>query len=114
MTHRNIDAASESITTYLENTADDIILNVAPLAFAAAQLFHATGKPGYHEDFLANTPWRANPQAEMIAGDGAYDLSLAACAYALMPDAQADAAVKRAALACIRREADKALDAAGY
>ena len=33
MTHRNIDAASESITTYLENTADDIILNVAPLAF---------------------------------------------------------------------------------
>jgi long-chain acyl-CoA synthetase len=33
MTHRNIDAASHSITTYLENTADDIILNVAPLAF---------------------------------------------------------------------------------
>ena len=33
MTHRNIDAASDSITTYLENTADDIILNVAPLAF---------------------------------------------------------------------------------
>jgi len=33
MTHRNIDAASASITTYLENTPDDIILNVAPLAF---------------------------------------------------------------------------------
>jgi long-chain acyl-CoA synthetase len=33
MTHRNIDAASDSITTYIENTADDIILNVAPLAF---------------------------------------------------------------------------------
>jgi amino acid adenylation domain-containing protein len=33
MTHRNIDAASDSITTYLENTADDIILNVSPLAF---------------------------------------------------------------------------------
>ena len=33
MTHRNIDAASESITTYLENTPDDIILNVLPLAF---------------------------------------------------------------------------------
>lgn len=83
---------------------------VAPLAFAAAQLFHATGKPGYHEDFLANTPWRANPQAEMIASDGAYDLSLAACAYALMPDARADAAVKRAALASIRREADMYID----
>ena len=33
MTHRNVDAASDSITTYLENTADDIILNVSPLAF---------------------------------------------------------------------------------
>ena len=33
MTHRNVDAASDSITTYLKNTADDIILNVSPLAF---------------------------------------------------------------------------------
>jgi amino acid adenylation domain-containing protein len=33
MTHRNCDAASLSITTYLENTADDILLNVLPLAF---------------------------------------------------------------------------------
>jgi long-chain acyl-CoA synthetase len=33
MTHRNIDAAAESITTYLGNTADDVILNVLPLAF---------------------------------------------------------------------------------
>ncbi|MFC5420420.1 class I adenylate-forming enzyme family protein [Bosea eneae] len=33
MTHRNIDAAAESITTYLQNTPGDIILNVLPLAF---------------------------------------------------------------------------------
>ena len=33
MTHRNIDAAANSITTYLENTPDDIILSVLPLAF---------------------------------------------------------------------------------
>ena len=33
MTHRNIDAAAESITTYLGNTPDDVILNVLPLAF---------------------------------------------------------------------------------
>jgi amino acid adenylation domain-containing protein len=33
MTHRNIDAAAESITQYLGNTADDVILNVLPLAF---------------------------------------------------------------------------------
>jgi amino acid adenylation domain-containing protein len=33
MTHRNIEAAATSITTYLENTPDDIILNVLPIAF---------------------------------------------------------------------------------
>ena len=33
MTHRNIEAAATSITTYLENSADDIILNVLPISF---------------------------------------------------------------------------------
>ena len=33
MTHANMVAAATSITTYLENTSDDIILNVLPLAF---------------------------------------------------------------------------------
>lgn len=33
MTHANTEAAATSITTYLENTSDDIILNVLPLAF---------------------------------------------------------------------------------
>ena len=33
MTHRNIDAASGSIISYLENTPDDVIFNVLPLAF---------------------------------------------------------------------------------
>lgn len=33
MTHRNIEAAATSITTYVENRADDIILCVLPLAF---------------------------------------------------------------------------------
>ncbi|MFF0924519.1 class I adenylate-forming enzyme family protein [Rhizobium leguminosarum] len=33
MTHRNIDAASGSIISYLESTPDDIIFNVLPLAF---------------------------------------------------------------------------------
>lgn len=33
MTHRNVDAAADSITTYLRNTPDDVILNVLPLAF---------------------------------------------------------------------------------
>ncbi len=33
LTHRNMVSAAASITTYLENTADDIILSVLPLAF---------------------------------------------------------------------------------
>jgi acyl-CoA synthetase (AMP-forming)/AMP-acid ligase II len=33
MTHRNIDAAAKSITTYLQNTADDVILNALPISF---------------------------------------------------------------------------------
>lgn len=33
MTHQNIVAAATSITTYLENTCDDIILNVLPISF---------------------------------------------------------------------------------
>ena len=33
MTHQNIVAAATSITTYLQNTSDDIILNVLPISF---------------------------------------------------------------------------------
>lgn len=33
MAHRNLDAAARSIATYIENTGDDIILNVLPMAF---------------------------------------------------------------------------------
>jgi long-chain acyl-CoA synthetase len=33
MTHQNVVAAATSITTYLENTPDDVILNVLPVSF---------------------------------------------------------------------------------
>ncbi len=33
MTHQNIDAAATSITTYLENTSDDMIMAVLPISF---------------------------------------------------------------------------------
>jgi amino acid adenylation domain-containing protein len=33
MTHQNVLAAATSITTYLENTCDDVILNVLPISF---------------------------------------------------------------------------------
>ena len=34
MSHANVDAASLSVITYLENTEDDVILNVLPMAFS--------------------------------------------------------------------------------
>lgn len=34
MTHQNITAAADSVTTYLENRPDDIILNVLPISFS--------------------------------------------------------------------------------
>ncbi len=46
MTHRNIVAAATSITTYLENTADDIILNVLPLCLRLRPLSGADGGEG--------------------------------------------------------------------
>src|SRR5262249_61584321 len=33
MTHQNVVAAATSITTYLANTSDDVILNVLPISF---------------------------------------------------------------------------------
>ena len=33
MTHQNVVAAATSITTYLESTADDVVLNVLPISF---------------------------------------------------------------------------------
>ena len=33
VTHLNIASAATSITTYLENTADDVVINMLPLAF---------------------------------------------------------------------------------
>src|SRR5690606_25852973 len=33
LAHENVDAAARSITTYLENTADDILLVVLPMSF---------------------------------------------------------------------------------
>jgi long-chain acyl-CoA synthetase len=33
MTHRNIEAASQSIVTYLQMSSDDVVLNVLPIAF---------------------------------------------------------------------------------
>ena len=78
----------------------------APLAYAAAQLYHSTWEDKYHKDFLDNTPWQKNASAKMIADNGSYDLSLAAYAYAAVPASKADSRVHSDVIRAICEEAD--------
>ena len=76
----------------------------SPLAYAAAQLFHTTGESAYHDDFLANTPWKKDHKAKLSADN--YDLTLAAYAYAAVPASKADGVVHSDVLRAICDEAD--------
>ena len=78
----------------------------APLAYAAAQLYHSTWDDKYHRDFLANTPWQRNAKAKMVADNGSYDLTLAAYAYAAVPASKADPRVHSDVVLAICDEAD--------
>ena len=76
----------------------------APIAYAAAQLFHTTGEDAYHQAFLDNTPWRRNSKAAMTNTN--YDLTLAAYAYAAIPQSQADSVIHSDVIRAICEEAD--------
>ena len=78
----------------------------APLAYAAAQLFHTTNEEAYHQAFLDNTPWRKKPKAKISADDNSYDMTLAAYAYAAVPPSKADPAVHSDVVQAICEEAD--------
>lgn len=74
-------------------------------AYAAAELYHTTGEAGYHQDFLAYSPWQKKPNAE-IGVHGFFRAELAAYSYALVPAKLADAKVQASVLAAIRKDAD--------
>jgi len=76
----------------------------APLAYAAAQLYHTTGEDVYHRAFLDNTPWKKNPKAKM--SDTNYDLTLAAYAYAAISPSKAEPTVHSDVVRAICEEAD--------
>ena len=78
----------------------------APLAYAAAQLYHTTYEDSYHKDFLANTPWQRNAKARMVGDNSSYDLTLAAYAYAAVPASKADPRVHSDVVLAICDEAD--------
>jgi len=56
LTHRNIVSAATSITTYLENTPEDVVINVLPLAFdyglyQLLMMFKVSGTLVLHDSF---------------------------------------------------------------
>jgi long-chain acyl-CoA synthetase len=60
VTHLNIVSAATSITTYLENTADDVVINVLPLAFdyglyQLLMMFKVGGTLVLHDSFAFPT-----------------------------------------------------------
>ena len=75
-------------------------------AYAAAQLYHTTYNNDYHEDFIEFTPWAKEPKAKMITDNHSYDLSLAAYAYAMIPDKKAIFKLKESVIRAIEEEAN--------
>ena len=75
-------------------------------AYAAAQLYHTTYNTDYNEDFIEFTPWAKEPKAKMITDNHSYDLSLAAYAYAMIPDNKAIFKLKESVIHAIEEEAN--------
>ena len=97
--------AVKNPTIGIENLAKHGEYTWALRAYAAAHLYSTTLKKRYHEDFIASTPWRDVPGAELVL-HGHFDLQLAAYAYALVPEEMADPAIRKAVIGAIRKEAD--------
>lgn len=83
----------------------------SPRAYAAAHLLAATGEAKYNEAFVAETPWRADPNAP-VQRDNAWDHRAAAYAYVhAVPEKAADPAVRGAAKKALVRDADDFVNA---
>ncbi len=75
-------------------------------AYAAAQLYHTTYNTNYHEDFIEFTPWAKEPKAKMITDNHSYDLSLAAYAYAIIPDNKSNLKLKDSVIRALEEEVE--------
>lgn len=102
---RAYDWAVKNPTLGIENLAKYGEYTWALRAYAAAHLYATTLKKRYHDDFIASTPWREVPGAELQV-HGHFDLQLAAYAYALVPEEKADPEIRKAVVGAIRKEAD--------
>ena len=84
---------------------------VSARAYAAAHLLAATGEAEYNDAFVAQTPWRADPNAP-LQKDGAWDHRAAAYAYVhCAPEGATDPAIRAAAKDAIVRDADGFINA---
>ena len=84
VTHLNIVSAATSITTYLENTADDVVINVLPLAFdyglyQLLMMFKIGGTLVLHDSFAF-----ANVVIEKIVQEGVTGLPIVPTISALL------------------------------
>ena len=74
-------------------------------AYAAAELYHATGEKRFHEDFRRHTPYDRVPTAE-LESYGYFDCSLAAYSYSLVPEEKCDPALRKAVVGAIAKQAN--------
>ena len=79
---------------------------LSPRAYAAAHLYHTTGKELYHDAFKDSAVWARMPEAA-VENYQLYDQRRAAWAYAQMPADQADPALQEAAQTAILHRADE-------
>ena len=83
----------------------------SPRAYAAAHLLAATGEAKYNEAFVAETPWRGDPNAP-VQRDNAWDHRAGAYAYAhAVPEKAAAPAIRDAAKKALVRDADDFVNA---
>ncbi len=79
---------------------------VSARSYAAAHLLAATGEAAFNEAFVAETPWKGDPNAP-AQKDNAWDLRAAAFAYVhCAPEKATDPAVRAAAKNAIVKDAD--------
>ena len=77
-----------------------------PRAYAAAQLLHTTGEPGFNKDFLDFCVWSRRADADLDVYTQ-YDMQDAAWAYMMCPESLVDAKVQAAIRSAILRKADE-------
>ena len=79
---------------------------LSPKAYAAAEMLHTTGEPGFQADFAAAAVWSKKPDSD-LQKHRLYDQSDAAWAYLKCPADAVDAALQDSIRKAVFRQADE-------